>query len=229
VGTGIVGLTLGKMLESMEVEADIIATDFYPSVLANLQATNFLHPSSVLISSHFLDWSTFPILNVLPAPFDRIFYDIIGADIIYEASHALWIKACLQGIFLKAAALSVPQPIFHLVIPLRPTHAIESQTNLRRSKKSFLKYLRLLSCHAQVRKIWSLLYWRNKSLCAKLRRAGEKWKSSMGIITLDVDSYRPRTGHFPYEFEWNLSGSRRCIRAIVAWKHSLLLRRHKES
>src|SRR5882762_10630272 len=81
------------------------------------------------------------------------------------------------------------------------------QLSLRQSNKSFLKYLRLLSCHVQVWKIWSLLYWRNKSLCAKLRGAGEKRKSRMGIIRLDVDSYRPQMGHFPYEFEWNLSGS----------------------
>ena len=116
----------------MDVGTDIIATDFHPSVLANHQSnivTNFLHPSSVLISSHFLDWSTFPTLHVLPAPFDRTFDVIIGADIIYEASHALWIKSCLQRILRKPGVLpALLRPTFHLVIPLRPTHATESQT-----------------------------------------------------------------------------------------------------
>lgn len=132
-GTGLVSLTLAKLLENMEIRAEIIATDFYPLVLANLEsnvAANSLPPAStVSISSHFLDWSTFPNIEVHQPPFNRTFDLILGADIIYEASHAIWIKSCLRTLLSKAGSSSaLPQATFHLVIPLRSTHAMESQT-----------------------------------------------------------------------------------------------------
>jgi len=132
-GTGLVGLTLAKLLESTGIEAEIIATDFYPSVLANLQsniAANPVHPSSLIsMSSHFLDWSTFPTLDAPPPPFNSTFDVILGADIVYEASHALWIKSCLRTLLRRPTTLSaLPPAIFHLVIPLRPTYAMESRT-----------------------------------------------------------------------------------------------------
>ena len=132
-GTGLVSLTLAKLLENMEIRAEIIATDFYPLVLANLEsnvAANSLPPASTIsISSHFLDWSTFPNIEVHQPPFNRTFDPILGADIIYEASHAIWIKSCLRTLLSKVGSSSaLPQAIFHLVIPLRSTHAMESQT-----------------------------------------------------------------------------------------------------
>jgi len=47
----------------------------------------------------------------------------LGADIVYEEHHAVWIKGCLErllGMHERSA--------FHLVIPLRATHSIESST-----------------------------------------------------------------------------------------------------
>jgi predicted nicotinamide N-methyase len=132
-GTGLVSLTLSKLLESMGVEAEIVATDFYPAVLANLQsniAANRLHSSSpVSLTGHFLDWSTFSALEASSPPFDHTFHLILGADIVYEALHAQWIKSCLQLLLRRPEASSVLSlAIFHLIIPLRPTHATESRT-----------------------------------------------------------------------------------------------------
>lgn len=132
-GTGLVSLTLGKLLESTEVEAEIVATDFFLSVLANLQnnitANSFSSSSSVSVTSHFLNWSTFPNEDTSLPPFDDAFDIVLGADIIYEASHAIWIKACLQKLLRRPTGpLDDSQGVFYLVIPLRPTHKAESQT-----------------------------------------------------------------------------------------------------
>ncbi|GLB36854.1 putative lysine methyltransferase [Lyophyllum shimeji] len=133
-GTGLVSLTVGKLLESSSAPyqgATIIATDYYPSVLENLESnirSNFSSPrdsESVRISSHFLDWSfaNEPSLN---PPFDEPFDLVLGADIVYEAEHARWIKSCLTKLMRKPSGEQ--DPSFHLMIPLRSTHTPESST-----------------------------------------------------------------------------------------------------
>ena len=142
-GTGLVSLTLAKLLESYghwtNKRAEIVATDFYPSVLENLQnniVSNFataesqqLQPS-VSITSQFLDWKAFSSTAELPAsPFDMPFDLILGADIVYEAEHALWIKECLSKLLRKPRGPGKGAGgIFHLVVPLRPTHTEESSS-----------------------------------------------------------------------------------------------------
>jgi predicted nicotinamide N-methyase len=140
-GTGLVGLTVAKLLQTsspssnttLHPRATIVLTDFYPTVLDNLQSNidaNF--PSlpddtnrAVLVNSHPLDWSSFSTTETVPdmlsTPFDVIF----GADIIYEAQHAVWIRDCLKSL-LSYPDGSNEDPVFHLVIPLRPTHTFES-------------------------------------------------------------------------------------------------------
>jgi len=132
-GTGLVSLTLSKLLERTGIEAEIVATDFYPAVLTNLQsnitANRIRSASPVSLTNHFLDWSTFATLETPLPPFDNTFDVIFGADIIYETSHARWIKSCLQMLLRRPEAWwAFPPAIFHLIIPLRPTHTMESQT-----------------------------------------------------------------------------------------------------
>ncbi|KAL4071178.1 putative methyltransferase-domain-containing protein [Scleroderma yunnanense] len=131
-GTGLVGLTVAKLLAAMgNRRATVVATDFHPSILANLTANidaNFPAGDGgdmITVVSHFLDWSSFSSSGsgVLSEPFDVI----LGADIIYEAEHATWIKNCLKSL-LRCQGSSHPPSIFHLVIPLRPTHTFESST-----------------------------------------------------------------------------------------------------
>ncbi|KAJ8517671.1 hypothetical protein ONZ45_g5164 [Pleurotus djamor] len=110
--------------------------DFYPSVLANLERNitqNFAStlPTQVRVESAYLDWSecsqnTQRLLPPLDTPFDVVF----GADIIYEELHARWIKGCLERLLKRPqpGASSRTIPAFHLVIPLRKTHAAESRT-----------------------------------------------------------------------------------------------------
>ena len=61
--------------------------------------------------------------NILSTSFDVIF----GADIVYEVQHAVWIRDCLKSLLSQPGCLN-EGPVFHLVIPLRPTHTFESCT-----------------------------------------------------------------------------------------------------
>ncbi|ETW77851.1 hypothetical protein HETIRDRAFT_387896 [Heterobasidion irregulare TC 32-1] len=139
-GTGLVSLTVGKLLQQVCTQrlAEIIASDFHPSTLSNLNlniASNFpstsATSSSVVLSAHKLDWSDTVTLDKHLVPFDDSFDLIFGADIIYEAEHALWIRSCLERLLRRPSATqsrTTPSAQFHLVIPLRPTFAIESST-----------------------------------------------------------------------------------------------------
>jgi predicted nicotinamide N-methyase len=155
-GTGLVSLTVGKVFQALcrrlpHLHVEVVATDFYPSVLKNIQENikaNFSSAASkfgndsddhhkpsdpLSMSSHFLDWSIFPSVDVKQAPFDRPFDIVLGADIIYEREHAEWIRNCLASLLKKpgnaASSPSTPvTPLFHLVIPLRTTHTSESNT-----------------------------------------------------------------------------------------------------
>ncbi|THH18731.1 hypothetical protein EW146_g2313 [Bondarzewia mesenterica] len=145
-GTGLVSLTLGKFFQGQapQCAVDIIASDFHPSVLANLRtniAANFLPSSSasrsITLSAGRLDWSDAMTSELLPAPFDKPFDIIFGADVIYEVDHALWIKECLKKLlkrpspsptFANVCGDIIPPPRFHLMTPLRPTHSLESST-----------------------------------------------------------------------------------------------------
>ncbi|KAJ7336802.1 hypothetical protein DFH08DRAFT_749076 [Mycena albidolilacea] len=136
-GTGLAGLMLAKVAQSMDVGVEVVSTDFYPSVLTNLAgniAVAFPFPTqdqdqqrsstSISVSSHFLDWSALPSHGddsepPLDAPFDVI----LGADVVYEPDHTPWIHACVSR-FLRRDKTSQ----FHLVLPLRRTHTFESDS-----------------------------------------------------------------------------------------------------
>ncbi|OBZ77271.1 Protein-lysine N-methyltransferase rrg1 [Grifola frondosa] len=122
-GTGLVSIALAKIWTAdAQAHATVAATDFHPSVLANLQrniAANFpAHEPRVALSAHFLDWSAAPAPEA-PPPLDEPFDLVLGADVVYEPEHARWIKACVERL-LRAPGGSAPTPRFHLVIPLRP-------------------------------------------------------------------------------------------------------------
>ncbi|KAG2134153.1 putative methyltransferase-domain-containing protein [Suillus bovinus] len=138
-GTGLVSVVVMKLLDrlpsSNHREVHVVATDFHPSVLANLKSNvnanvpsthNQITPTHS-VTTHFLDWSSFstaPRPDCLSYPFDVI----LGADIIYEAQHAVWIRDCLKGLMRRPSDSTISPAAFHLVIPLRSTHTFESST-----------------------------------------------------------------------------------------------------
>ncbi len=125
-------------------KVEIVLTDFHPVVLENLRRNveaNIQEQESgrrleVDVRVRRLDWQSVYLAGKedssavnegqdtttdidMGGPFDLIF----GADIIYEAQHALWVRACLEKMLAPS-----PFAVFHLVIPLRSTHARESST-----------------------------------------------------------------------------------------------------
>ncbi|KAF7327607.1 hypothetical protein MKEN_00339900 [Mycena kentingensis (nom. inval.)] len=130
-GTGLVGCVFAKLAHQIGVQTTVVCTDGYPPALENLAVNinaNFPSlPEKSLISSVALDWaevSRLALEEPLPPPLDADFDIILGADIIYEAEHARWIRQVLTRLLKRQSA----QNIFHLVIPLRRTHAAESST-----------------------------------------------------------------------------------------------------
>ena len=130
-GTGLVSLTVYRYLASRGLCATIYATDFNSLILDNLAQNISINKQAIpestdlRISCGSLDWSN-------PDTADLDFLDsadlVLGADVIYEELHAGWIRTCLERFMCKPRLGSIHQPIFHLVIPLRPTHSFESST-----------------------------------------------------------------------------------------------------
>ena len=169
-GTGLVSLTVTKMMiqKSMKkqnsTKLEVVATDYYPSVLTNLERniySNFPEspPSaSVRIITRALDWSTFSSQTKHDPVFETPFDLILGADIIYESQHALWIKSCLTKLLRKPSSTTPSDisPTFHLVIPLRATHIIESNTieqvfplNNQYSTELVINHKEIIICDAE--------------------------------------------------------------------------------
>lgn len=135
-GTGLVGLTISKLLESRNIISSVVLTDFHPSILTNLH-TNMDANFPKAMSSYStdlrilrLDWESFATYDKSAVrsplgPFDLI----VGADIVYEEKHAVWIKCCVEKLLNWIPGQgSTNGPLFHLVIPLRQTHVNESNT-----------------------------------------------------------------------------------------------------
>lgn len=146
-GTGLVSMAIAKYLSARCSQADIdpagatvVATDYHPAVLENLARNILLNAGQNLVSpsAHALDWSEFSSAAggdpPCVAPFEKPFDIICGADIIYEATHARWIRDTVAALLRRPSRAegcydaASDSPRFHLLIPLRPTHALESRT-----------------------------------------------------------------------------------------------------
>jgi len=114
-GTGLVSLTLAKLLPEIGVaDANIAATDYHPSVLENCKLNvemNF--PSEQPpVDTQILDWSQ-------PPPDMRSTADmLIASDVIYAPEHASWLRDC-------AAHLLKTDGIFWLMATVRKTGKFE--------------------------------------------------------------------------------------------------------
>ncbi|RPD61990.1 hypothetical protein L226DRAFT_535366 [Lentinus tigrinus ALCF2SS1-7] len=139
-GTGLVSLALSQYLTARslaskrsQASVEVIASDYHPLVLDNLRynmKTNFPDgaPASISFSACALDWSLYsPVAAPIAVPsFEEPFDLILGADIIYERTHASLIHDCVASLLRRPTTGALPR--FHLVMPLRPTHTGESQT-----------------------------------------------------------------------------------------------------
>ncbi|KAI0799033.1 putative methyltransferase-domain-containing protein [Xylaria sp. FL0064] len=123
-GTGLVGIALGRILPHLGVSAPkIIATDFHPTVLTNLEANiakNFPVMNqdedvrSPSIKAAPLDWET-PDLS---SPLDEQADVLVATDVIYSPEHAVWLRDC-------AARMLKPNGVFWLMLTVRTTGKFE--------------------------------------------------------------------------------------------------------
>ncbi|KAJ8108339.1 hypothetical protein ONZ43_g6453 [Nemania bipapillata] len=123
-GTGLVGIALGKILPRVGVSSPtIIATDFHPTVLANLEANITKNFSSTgqdkdaifpTVLAAPLNWET-PDLS---PPLDKQADVLVATDVIYDPEHALWLRDC-------AARMLKPNGIFWLMLTVRTTGKFE--------------------------------------------------------------------------------------------------------
>ncbi|EAT78412.1 hypothetical protein SNOG_14175 [Parastagonospora nodorum SN15] len=115
-GTGLVSLTLAKLLPELGVEdASIAATDYHPAVLENCKLnieSNFSSTDRLPITTDLLDWSQPPSELVSSADL------LIASDVIYAPEHASWLRDC-------AAHLIKPDGTFWLMVTVRKTGKFE--------------------------------------------------------------------------------------------------------
>ncbi|KAF3064227.1 Protein-lysine N-methyltransferase EFM2 [Daldinia childiae] len=113
-GTGLVSLVLAKALPHFGVsDATLIATDYHPAVLENLQSNVKL--SRVSVETCFLNWSA-PILE---APLDLSADVLVATDVVYAPEHAVWLRDC-------ATRLLAPKGVFWLLMTIRPNGRFET-------------------------------------------------------------------------------------------------------
>ncbi|RMJ08440.1 hypothetical protein CDV36_011948 [Fusarium kuroshium] len=93
-GTGLVSLALGKLLPSLSVgDSKIIATDYHPAVLDNLQsniALNYPKDDPSSISAFPLDWAS----PSQEHPFDIPATMLLATDVVYAPEHARLLCDC---------------------------------------------------------------------------------------------------------------------------------------
>lgn len=132
-GTGLVGITLAKLLPLIGVRAaHIVATDYHPAVLGNLRdniAANF--PCSddddggsgatpLPVDTCLLDWAA-PCLEA-PLLGEGAADVLVATDVVYAPEHAVWLRDC-------AARMLAPRGVFWLVASVRPNGRFEGVTD----------------------------------------------------------------------------------------------------
>lgn len=117
-GTGLVSLVLGDILPILGLEdTTIVATDYHPAVLANLEAnidTNFANSETRNIQAALLDWSS----PSHEAPLDQPANVLLATDVVYAPQHAVWLRDCATE-FLAADG------VFWLFATMRETGKFE--------------------------------------------------------------------------------------------------------
>ena len=113
-GTGLLSIALARIVASGQARMSrrpfIVATDFHPDVLANLQRNVDTNGDTQNVLVRELDWSR-PNMGV--APFDRPFDVILAADVVYEPPHASWIADCVTKLLAR------PAGVLWMIIALR--------------------------------------------------------------------------------------------------------------
>ncbi|KAG6318314.1 hypothetical protein E4U22_005524 [Claviceps purpurea] len=113
-GTGLLSLFLSRLIPHIsESRPTIVATDYHPTVMANLQANVASHmrktPDAAPVVACHLDWSAPSREEPFHVPVDML----IAADVIYAPEHASWLRDCAKLLLCDAG-------VFWLMASVRP-------------------------------------------------------------------------------------------------------------
>lgn len=132
-GTGLVGITMAKLLPRIGVSnGTIIATDYHPAVLSNLKeniTANFPRTGDDEdndndddderpLQTCLLDWAAPCLDPPLHEPADML----VATDVVYAPEHAVWLRDC-------AGKLLAHNGIFWLIASVRPNGRFEGVTD----------------------------------------------------------------------------------------------------
>ncbi|KAG0141186.1 hypothetical protein CROQUDRAFT_136290 [Cronartium quercuum f. sp. fusiforme G11] len=138
-------------------DIELLLTDYHSKVLGNLRhnlelnAKNYSLPdycqSTLSVRVEELDWRMLEGSSLARTGYQNSFDVILGSDLVYEPQHAIWVSNAVRY-FLKPEPEPAPspstltpeasrsispgstpllEPSFHLLLPLRPTFARETQ------------------------------------------------------------------------------------------------------
>lgn len=121
-GTGLVGITMAKLLPRLGVSgATVVATDYHPAVLENLHnniLANFAEHDNLPVETCLLDWSSPCFDPPLHVAADML----IATDVVYAPEHAAWLRDC-------AAKMLSRDGVFWLIASVRPNGRFEGVTD----------------------------------------------------------------------------------------------------
>lgn len=126
-GTGLVGLATAAALSRIGQLATIDLTDYEEHVLDNLAHNVGLNSEtlgSTDVAVKRLDWTDFHEGRSARSSTRQYDY-VFGADLVYEPQHLEWLHATVSALLRFPSTDSPTLPTFHLVLPLRSTHASE--------------------------------------------------------------------------------------------------------
>lgn len=117
-GTGLLSMVVVKLqlvswICDLGVQFEVMATDYHPAVLENLQenvAHNF-GPCVDAVQVEKLDWADPPVVEEC----DR-FDIVLAADVIYDKRHGAWVKNCAEKMLRSGEGR-----VMWLIVPMRPT------------------------------------------------------------------------------------------------------------
>ena len=110
-GTGLVSLALGKLLPALgAVDTTVVATDYHPAVIANLQ-TNIAANESAVVGC-VLDWAREEVDDAAwPVEKGGKVDVLVATDVVYESAHAVMLYECAERLLAEDGVFWLMQTV----------------------------------------------------------------------------------------------------------------------
>lgn len=110
-GTGLVSLALGRLLPALGiVDTTVVATDYHPAVIANLQTNIAANESGVV--GCVLDWAREDIDDPSwPVEKGEKVDVLVATDVVYAATHAVMLYECAERLLAEGGVFWLMQTV----------------------------------------------------------------------------------------------------------------------